>query len=178
MKKFYIPIFAVFFLLASFKSSAQVYNSISTNNVTHYTLDDPRFWGGTTLADVPPNTCTGCTIKINSDVTVVPHDGQLAANGGVGTTSLIPGANDPSLNHITLKNSTINLFGNTTLTVNTYLTLTNSSITLGNNPTAIETILVNDQIDFDANSQIQLANNNTSYQCAKSVNEDQHCWTL
>src|SRR5450631_2780763 len=112
MKKFYIPIFAIF-LFTSLVTQAQVYNSISTNNVTHYTLDDPRFWGGTLITDVPPNTCTGCTIKINSNVTVVPFNGQLAANGGVGTTSQIAGANDPSLNHITLVNSTVNLYGNT-----------------------------------------------------------------
>jgi hypothetical protein len=163
MKKFYFPIFAALFLLTSFLSQAQVYNSISTNNVTHYTLDDPRFWGGTPLdlTVVPPNTCTGCTISIFSDVTVVPHNGGLAANGGIPTSSLVPGANDPSLDHITLVNSTVNLYGNTTLTLNSYLTLTNSSITIGNNPTSIETIVVNDQVDFDAASLLRLSNDNT-----------------
>jgi hypothetical protein len=164
MKKFYTPILAVLFLLTSSLSKAQTtYTSISTNNVTHYTLDDPRFWGGTPLdlSVVPPNTCTNCIIKINSDVTVVPHLGALPANGGVGTTSLVVGADAPSLDHITLVNSTVNLFGATTLSINTYLTLTNSTITIGNNPTNIESILVSDQIDMDQASSIQLANNLT-----------------
>ena len=66
MKKFYVPIFAAVFLLISFSSQGQVYNSISSNP-SGYTLDDPRFWVGAP----PPNPCTNCTIKIYSDVTMV-----------------------------------------------------------------------------------------------------------
>ncbi len=76
----------------------------------------------------PANGCTGCTISINADVIVVPFDGQLAANGGVGTTSQVVGANDPALNHITVVGSTINLYGTTTLTLNAFLTLDNSLV--------------------------------------------------
>ena len=43
MKKFYIPIFAMVFILSSFLSQGQVYNSI-TSNPSNYTLDDARFW--------------------------------------------------------------------------------------------------------------------------------------
>jgi len=171
MKKFYIPIFAVVFLLCSILSQAQVYNSIADGNPNHYTLDDPRFWGGapTDLTAVPPNICTGCTIKIYSNVTVVPFNGNLAANGSVGTTSQVPGANDPSLNHITLNGSTVNLYGNTTLTINTYLSLISSSITIGNNPTDVETIIMNDKVDFDAASLLRLANDHTTIDASSTT---------
>jgi hypothetical protein len=163
MKKFYIPIFTVLFLLISSLSKAQTtYTSISSNP-NHYTLDDPRYWGGapTDITAVPPNICNNCILKIYSDVTVVPHNGALAANGGVGTTSQVPGADDISLDHITLQNSTVNLYGATTLSINTYLTLQGSSITIGNNPTSLESILVSDQVDMDQASGIQLANDQT-----------------
>ncbi len=167
MKKFYIPIFAAFFLLSSFLSQGQVFNSI-TSNPSNYTLDDPRFWGATLPADIinpafsPPPNCTGCTINIYSNVVVVPFNGALPANGGVGTTSLVPGANDPSLNHITLTNSTIRVFGATTVTVNSWLTMVGSSITIGNDPSSPEAITINDQISIDAASSIVMANNLTS----------------
>jgi hypothetical protein len=166
MKKFYIPIFAAIFLLASFISQGQTYNSI-TSNPNHWTLDDPRFWGATLPADIinpafsPPPNCTNCNINIFSDVVVVPFQGALAANGGVGTTSLVPGADDPSLNHITLTTSTIKVHGVTSLTINSWLTLVGSSITIGNDPTSAESITINDQVSIDAASSIVLANNLT-----------------
>jgi Domain of unknown function (DUF4082) len=67
MKKFYIPIFTAAFLLTSFLSRAQVYNSI-TSNPSNFTLDDSRFWVG---GIPPPNPCNTCTIKIFSNVTMV-----------------------------------------------------------------------------------------------------------
>ena len=63
MKKFYILFFSAVFLLASFSSHAQVYNSISDGNPNGYTFDDPRFWVG---GVAPPSPCTSCTIKISS----------------------------------------------------------------------------------------------------------------
>ncbi len=134
-------------------------------------MDDPRFWGGapTDISAVPTNTCTNCIIKIFSDVIIVPHDGALPANGGVGTTSLVPFANDPSLDHITLINSTVNVYGNTTLKINSYLSLQSSSITIGNNPTDVETIIVNDQVDFDAGSLLRLANDHTTIDASSTT---------
>jgi hypothetical protein len=67
MKKFYTPVFTAVFFLISFLSQGQVYNSI-TSNPFNYTLDDIRFWQG---GIQPPNPCTGCTIAINSNVTMV-----------------------------------------------------------------------------------------------------------
>ncbi len=153
MKKFYSLIFTGAFLLTSFLSQAQVFNSI-TSNPSGFTLDDSRFWQG---GVAPGNPCNNCTIKINSDVIVVPQNGGTAANGGKATTA-IDGA---FLNHVVVSNSTINVYGNTTLTLNSYLTLDNSTITIGNDPTSTETIFVNDQVDLINGSSVQLANGTT-----------------
>ena len=167
MKKFYILVFVAVFLLTSFLSQGQVFNSIASNP-SHWTLDDPRFWGATLPADIinpafapPPNCGCALTIKIYSDVVVVPFQGGLAANGGVGTTSLVPGADDPSLDHITLTNSTVNVYGTSSLTINSWMTLVNSSITIGNDPSSPESIVINDQVSLDGTSSIVLANNLT-----------------
>jgi hypothetical protein len=65
------------------------------------------------------------------------------------------------LNNIVLNNSTINLYGATTFTVNTYLQLFNTNVTIGNDPVSTEIIKLNDQVDLNGTSTIQLANNLT-----------------
>jgi hypothetical protein len=140
MKKFYIPIFAAVFLLISFSSQGVVYNSILTNP-SNYTLDDFHFWQG---GVAPPNPCIGCTIFVNTSVTV-------AHQGGTG------------LNHITLNASTLKLQGaGTVLTINTYLSLTNGTqVFVATAPSYNVSIILNDQVDMDASSSIQIGNINS-----------------
>jgi hypothetical protein len=165
MKKFYIPIFTVGFLLTSLLSRAQItYTSIADGNPNGYTLDDPRFWQAPGVP--PPNPCNNCIIKIYSNVTMV-------AQGG-GTTSQVPGADDPALNDITVTNSTINLYGATTLTINTYLELFNTTITIGNNPTSQESIFVNDQVDLNTGSTVRLANDLTTVNANNDIGNAIH----
>jgi Domain of unknown function (DUF4082) len=310
MKKFYFLVLTVMFALTSFLAKAQ-YNSITDGNPNGYTLDDPRFWQGDTP---PPSPCTGCTIKINSSVTMVHGPGFTTSDWGVllrtsapatgpnhdpdlfaitvglkfftqiptvvtgakfyktvgmtgthvgllydNTGTLVATANFASetasgwqeqaftpqvalpanttymiavfmpdgeynstvhdldaniqhgaliapagtgplpnglfakalfaagpqmpnagfnntnywvdaavkvdgnfLDNATLTGSTINLYGSTTFTLNTYLQLFNSSITLGNDPVSTEAIKLNDQLDLNGTSFVQLANNLTS----------------
>jgi hypothetical protein len=151
MKKFYIPIFAAVFLLSSFLSQGQTtYNSI-TSNPLGYTLDDFHFWQG---GVPPPNPCNDCTINIFANVTMVPENGGLAANGGVQTTA----ADGAFLNDVVVSNSTINIYGATTLTINTYVEFFNAVFTLGNDPSSPESISFNDQLDLNGTSSIQIAN--------------------
>ncbi len=65
------------------------------------------------------------------------------------------------LNDVLINNSTINAYGNTTLTFNTYVQLFNSSITIGNDPVSTENIKLNDQVDLNGSSAVILANNLT-----------------
>jgi hypothetical protein len=153
MKKFYIPIFAVAFLLSSLLSQAQTtYTSISSNPL-NLTLDDSSFWVGGRLINTPPNPCNNCIIKIYTDVSMVQNGFSSVPAYNCGGCTF--------LNDVVLNNSTVNLYGNATLSVNTYLQLFNSSITLGNNPVSTETIFVNDQVDLDPTSSVTLANNLT-----------------
>src|SRR5579862_9559226 len=69
MKKFYIPTLLAVFFLCSFYSKGQTYTSISPNP-SNLTYDDPNFWVGHV---VPPNPCTGCTINIQSNVSIVQN---------------------------------------------------------------------------------------------------------
>src|SRR5580765_1166045 len=149
MKKFYIPIFAVVFLLCSFLSQAQTFISISSNPLS-YTLDDGRFWVG---GVAPPNPCNNCIIKILTDVSMVQNGSSSVAAYNCGGCTF--------LNDVVLNGSTVNLYGDATLSINTYLQLFNSNITLGNNPVSTETIFVNDQVDLDPASSITLANDLT-----------------
>jgi hypothetical protein len=149
MKKFYIPIFAVFFFLISSVAQAQVYNSI-TSNPSAFTLDDGNFWIG---GVAPPNGCSGCTINIFSDVAMVQNGNSSVPAYNCGGCVF--------LNDIQLLNSSVNVYGTTSLSINTYLQLFNSTIIIGNNPTSVETIFVNDQVDLDPTSSVQLANSST-----------------
>jgi hypothetical protein len=74
MKKFYIPTLVAVFFLSSFFSQGQ-YTSI-TSNPTNLTFDDPNFWLGHVA---PPNPCTGCTINIQANVSLV-QSGVSTAN--------------------------------------------------------------------------------------------------
>jgi Domain of unknown function (DUF4082)/Secretion system C-terminal sorting domain len=67
MKKFYFPTLLAIFFLSSFYSQGQTYTSI-TSNPTNLTFDDPNFWLGHVA---PPNPCTGCTIVVQTNVTMV-----------------------------------------------------------------------------------------------------------
>ena len=92
MKKFYTAVFLPALLLSSYFSSGQgTYISISSNP-NGYTFDDPRFWVG---GVPPPSNCTGCTIKVNTDVTMVPCCGFSTDESGVFTDEL-PSATTPS----------------------------------------------------------------------------------
>jgi hypothetical protein len=155
MKKFYIPVFTAVFLLISFFSQAQVTYISIASNPSGFTLDDTRFWTGVT--GPPPNPCNLCTIKIFSDVFMVQQNGGAPGNGGKATTA----TDGPFLNHVVITNSTINLYGATTVTVNTYLDLRNVQVTIGNDPTSTESIVANDQITIDAASSIREANDLT-----------------
>jgi Domain of unknown function (DUF4082) len=66
------------------------------------------------------------------------------------------------LNNVVINNSTINVYGSTTLTFNTYVQLFNTNITIGNDPVSPEFIKLNDQVDLNGTSAIILANNLTS----------------
>ena len=66
------------------------------------------------------------------------------------------------LNDVVINNSTINVYGATTLTINTYMQLFNTNITIGNDPVSMEYIKLNDQVDLNGSSQVVLANNLTT----------------
>jgi Domain of unknown function (DUF4082) len=85
MKKFYFSIFTAVFLLSSFLSHAQVFNSIADGNPNGYTLDDPRFWVGNVP---PPSPCNTCTIKIFSSVSMVPCCGLTTSSWNIFPTQV------------------------------------------------------------------------------------------
>ena len=150
MKKIYISIFTAGLLLCSFLSQGQTFTSI-TSNPSNFTLDDGNFWVG---GVAPPNPCNNCTIKIYADV-------KMVQNG----FSSVPAYNCAFctfLNDVVINNSTITLYGNTTLTINTYLQLTNTLITLGNDPTSTQVIKLNDQVDLNGTANVHLASIHTS----------------
>jgi Domain of unknown function (DUF4082)/Secretion system C-terminal sorting domain len=66
------------------------------------------------------------------------------------------------LNDVVLNGGTINVYGSTTLTFNTYVQLFNTSITIGNDPVSQENIKLNDQVDLNGSAAIILANNLTA----------------
>ncbi len=152
MKKFYIPILAVYFILVSVETKAQVFNSISSNP-SNFTLDDGNFWVG---GVAPGNPCNNCTINIFASVTMV----QNGFSSVPAYNTCLPVCN--FLNDVVLNGGSINLFGSTILTINTYLELFNTTITLGNNPVSPEYIKINDQVDLNGTSSIVLANNLTT----------------
>jgi len=91
MKKFYIPTLLAVFFLSSFYSKGQTYTSISPNP-SNLTYDDPNFWIGHV---VPPNPCTGCTIIIQSNVSMV-QSGSSTANPNVTIFGVQVPANGPT----------------------------------------------------------------------------------
>ena len=66
------------------------------------------------------------------------------------------------LNDVVINNSTLNVYGSTTLTINTYLELFDTNITIGNDPVSPEYIKLNDQVDLNGTSSVILANNLTT----------------
>jgi hypothetical protein len=145
MKKFYISIFTAIFLLSSFFTQAQVFNSI-TSNPLNLTFDDPAFWVG---GVAPGNPCNNCTIKIYSTVTM-PQNGQSSAT------------NSPALDHVVINGGTINVYGTTDFSINTYLELDNVTLTMGNDPTSAENLFVNAEVDMEGSTSVQLANNSST----------------
>jgi Secretion system C-terminal sorting domain len=151
MKKFYTPIFTMFFLIASFSSQGQItYTSILTNP-SNFTLDDIRFWQG---GIQPPNPCSNCIIQIFANVTMVQNGFSTDPAHNCGGCTY--------LNDVVINTSTLNVYGSTTLTINTYLELFNTNITIGNDPVSLEYIKLNDQVDLNGTSSVILANNLTT----------------
>jgi hypothetical protein len=114
-------------------------------------LDDGNFWVG---GIAHPNPCNLCTIKIYADV-------KMVQNG----FSSVPAYNCAFctfLNDVVITNSTITLYGNTTLAINTYLQLFDTKIVLGNDPTATQVIKLNDQVDLNGTATVHLASIHTS----------------
>jgi hypothetical protein len=143
MKKFYIPIFTTVLLLSSFLSQGQVYTSI-TSNPGNLTLDDPAFWVG----PQPPNPCINCDISIWAPV-LMAHDGQ----------SSVPGNNGPWLDHVILDNTILRLQPSAIVTIDTYVSLTNGTqVLVGTDPSNAVSIILNDQVDMDPSSSIQIGN--------------------
>ncbi len=104
----------------------------------------------------------------------VPFGGNSVYNG-TGTGLQFPGTtpngiyftpnlwvdinfNTVNLDSVAFNNSTIKIIGNTTVNINTYVTLSGSTIVVGNDPTTPVTLFVNDQLDIDASSGIQIGN--------------------
>ncbi len=67
--------------------------------------------------------------------------------------------NTTNLNDVVFNNSTIKVAGNTTVNINTYVQLSGTTLVLSNDPTSPVTLFVNDQLDIDATSSIQIGNN-------------------
>jgi len=154
MKKFYIPILAAVLVLTSSSTQAQVFNSITDGNPSNYTLDDGRFWQG---GVAPGNPCSGCTINIWSQV-IMGHNGM----------STFPPNNGPWLDHVILDGATLRVEAN--VQVDTYLSLTNaSSIVIAAGSTHAVTVYLNDQVDMDASSMIQIGNSNSWIDATNSV---------
>jgi len=126
MKKFYTPVFTAVFILVSFSSEAVTYNSITSNPLS-FTLDDIRFWQG---GIQPPNPCNNCTININSSVSMVQNGFSSDPTHNCGGCTY--------LNDVELNGGTINVYGATSLSINTYLQLFGVTVTLGNDPTTVE----------------------------------------
>lgn len=150
MKKFYISIFTVVFLLSFFVSKAVTYNSILTNP-TNLTLDDPAFWQGGVS---PLNPCVNCIINVNTSVTVARQGGSTFPPDNAG----------PYINHITLDSSVLRINGSATaVSINSYVSLKNGSqVLVGTDPAYAVTLTLNDQADMDASSSFQLGNINCS----------------
>jgi hypothetical protein len=156
MKKFYLLILTVFFLSFSLETQAQgVYSSI-TSNPSFYTLDDGRFWQG---GVPPPGDCTGCTITINSSVTMVPDN-------GTSTSTLYPSPGTPALNDVRLHSCILRVNGTVTLTINTYIEFFDTQLVIGSDTSSAATLLLNDQADLNGTSTVQLGNIN----CAINAN--------
>jgi hypothetical protein len=151
MKKFYISIFAAVFLLSSFVSHGQrtVYTSILSNpGPTPFTLDDPAFWQG---GIPPPNPCHLCDITIWAPVTMA-HDGM----------SSVLGNNGPWLDHVILDSTILRLQPSANVTIDTYVSLTHhTQVFVGTDPAFATAIILNDQVDMDSTSTIQLGNINS-----------------
>ncbi|HVY76844.1 MAG TPA: T9SS type A sorting domain-containing protein [Puia sp.] len=167
MKKFYPFILTMIFLGAGVWAQAQmVYNSI-TSNPSGFTLDDANFWVG----PQPANNCDNCIINIYSDVTMVPNTATCATDGTGCSTAFAPGT-VPELANIAISNSTVHIYGATTLTINTHVEFTNTQVVIGNDPTTTAAIIINNQIGVDAASSIRLANINTSMNAANLAGVD------
>ena len=139
MKKFYIPIFTSIFLLSSLFSQAQYANTYTTiaNDGAYHSINNPATWIGG-LAGQPPVPCTSCLIIVNC----------------LTTLDFIPGY----FQYVELINSKVLITPGNSLAINTAFRLTNSTLFVGNTPTAADTLFANAQVDLDATSSITIAN--------------------
>lgn len=154
MKKLYLLILTTFFLLTSFLAKAvPIYYTSITSNPLNYTLDDGRFWQG---GVAPTNPCDNCVIVINASVKVVPDNG---------TSSAYAAGTAPSLDHVVLTNSLLQINAPVVVTINTYLDLGATSVVVGSDATSAAGVILNDQVDLKTllgvSSSVQLANVNT-----------------
>ena len=133
MKKIYlllIAFLAVVFFNGSLKAQI-TYSTLPDDGFTHLISDVSTWVGGIK----PPNPCTLCTIRIND---------QAILSKASGVLSFI--------------NSQIVILGGQSLEVDDAITLTNSSVTVGNDPTSVTKVLLNDQATLSNGSFIQIAN--------------------
>jgi Domain of unknown function (DUF4082) len=133
----------------------------------NYTADDHYFTTATTnspltaLQDVQPGGPFNDVFNYNGVPTFPNSSNGKSTNYWVDVDFSYT-TDGPWLNDVVLNNSTINVYGNTTLTFNTYVQLFNTSITIGNDPVSPEYIKLNDQVDLNGSSAIVLAKNLTT----------------
>ena len=137
MKKFYLLILTTGFLFSSFVSNAgsPYTTTLAGTPAAPLLMSDPTSWIG---LNSPPANCLGCQIIINSPMIM--------------TTATV----NPILN-----NSTLQINGGASLTVDTYVQVTNSTVIVGSDATTAASVIVNDQVDLIGTTTIQLANVNT-----------------
>ncbi len=138
MKKFYLLILTTGFLLTSLFTQAQFAGVFSTipNDGNNHILSDVSIWEP---PGEPPAHCNNCEIIINCDVTL-------------DATSV-----DIELSN----NSLVQINGGVTFTIDNYLQLFNTQIIVGSDATTAASVILNDQVDLNGTSSVQLANVNT-----------------
>jgi Secretion system C-terminal sorting domain len=135
MKKFYFLIAAVFFLAWTSAVSAQTPYMTIPDDGTQHLVSDPATWAAPN--GQPPNPCNNCIITVLCQLKFTPVSGTL-----------------------TLFNSKLVVDGGASVEVDESITLVNTAVVVGNDPTTPASVIINDQIYLQGTSTIQLANNN------------------
>ena len=141
MKKFYLLILTTGFLFIPFLSQAGppfagIFTTIANDGMNHV-LSDVSIW---LAPGEPPAHCNNCEIIINCDVTLDATSVDIELFNG----------------------SLVQINGGVTFTINNYLQLFDTQIIVGSDATTAAQVVVNDQVDLNGTSSIQLANVNTS----------------